>query len=295
MSNTTKIANAWGFTLIAAALSTALAADPAPNPVNQGNDAYIEYQNNVDASLADGANPGAFTVDDGKALFLKARGPNHKNLSTCDFGLGPGVLKGAYAQMPRYFKDTGRVQDLEGRLMTCMKTIQGYSDEDIKKKYLMPEYKTADEGDSKGSDLATLATYVAAQSNGMPFDTKIDNPQMEKAYHLGEYMFFHRWGEMDLNCATCHGYNGRTVRGVPLPNLLDTHTAGVVMTAFPAYVIKDGTMRTQWWRNERCVMAMRLPWLENDSELDNALTTFMRVQASKSDVKINIPGSKARA
>lgn len=290
-----RYGSALGIGFLGCLIHPGFAATPPESTVNQGNDAWVEMQNRVDESLANGANPGVFTIDTGEALFLKVGGPNKKNLSTCDFGLGAGVLKGAYAQMPRYFKDTNRVQTLEGRLMTCMETIQGYSKAEVKKLFLMPEYKTSGEEDSTGSDLAAIATYVAAQSNGQPFDVKIDSKPMEKSYHLGEYMFFHRWGEMDLNCATCHGYNGRTVRGVPLANLLDTHTAGMIETAFPAYVIKDGTMRTQWWRNERCVMAMRLPWIENGSELDAALTLFLRTQATKSDVKINIPGSKPRA
>lgn len=270
---------------------SALAADPA----NQGNDDWVTMQQRVNQSMPLDSNPGVFFIDDGKDLFLKKGGPKNQNLSQCDFGLGPGVLKGAYAQLPRYFADTGKVQGLEGRLITCMETLQGYSPDEVREKFLMPMYKTSGEEDGTGSDMVRLATYVAAQSNGEPFNIPINQPQTKKSYELGQYLFFHRWGEMDLNCATCHGYNGRTVRGVPLANLLDTHTAGMIATAFPAYVIKDGTMRTQWWRNERCVMAMRLPWIETGSPLDTALTLFLRVQAMKSGEKINIPGVKPRA
>src|SRR4030095_12001271 len=34
----------------------------------------------------------------------------------CDLGLGPGVVKGAYAQLPKYLADADRVQDLETAL-----------------------------------------------------------------------------------------------------------------------------------------------------------------------------------
>jgi len=34
------------------------------------------------------------------------------------------VLKGAYVELPRYFADTGKVMDLETRLVYCMKTLQ---------------------------------------------------------------------------------------------------------------------------------------------------------------------------
>jgi len=69
-------------------------------------------------------NPGEFWIDAGKALFHEPREPKKQSLETCDLGLGPGVLKGAYAQMPRHFADTGRVETLEGRLLTCMDRLQ---------------------------------------------------------------------------------------------------------------------------------------------------------------------------
>lgn len=68
------------------------------------------------------ANPGFLVIDQGEALFKTPRGPRNASLEKCGFGLGAGKLKGAYAQLPRYFKDTKRVQDLESRLLTCMTT-----------------------------------------------------------------------------------------------------------------------------------------------------------------------------
>lgn len=41
-------------------------------------------------------------------------------------GTGPGKLDGVYAELPRYFADVGKVMDLEGRLVHCMETIQGW-------------------------------------------------------------------------------------------------------------------------------------------------------------------------
>ena len=72
------------------------------------------------------SNPAYFVVDDGKALFEKKRGPKNVSLEQCDFGKGPGVIDGAYAEMPRYFEDTGKVMHLETRLVHCMQTIQGF-------------------------------------------------------------------------------------------------------------------------------------------------------------------------
>jgi sulfur-oxidizing protein SoxA len=240
-------------------------------------------------------NPGQFWVDEGKALFYKKAGPKNASLEQCDFGLGPGVLKGAYAQMPRYFKDTGQVQTLEGRLITCMQTLQGFSPKDINDKVLKPHYTNADEENSKADDLTRLTVFVAAQSNGLPFDPPMDAKQEKYVYALGKYAFFRRMGKMDLSCADCHGVPGRTIRGVELPVMTDPKTAGKVMGAFPAYVLKDSNVRTFWWRNERCLLAMRLPWLMTGSEIDAALTLFQAIEAKKSKLPIQVPGIKPRA
>lgn len=236
-------------------------------------------------------NPGEFWVDAGKALFHEPRGPKRQSLTACDFGLGPGVLDGAYAQMPRYFADSGRVETLEGRLVTCMVRLQGFDEQDI----LGPHYLNAAEENSDRNELTELTAYVAAQSNGMPFRIPLAHPAERRAYALGQYTFNRRMGTMDLSCASCHGEAGKVLRGVDLPVLVDPHTAGKVTAAFPAYVLKDGNVRTWWWRTQRCVLAMRLPWLKTGSELDAALTLFQLKQAEESREPIAVPGIKPRA
>ena len=74
--------------------------------------------------IADG-NPSELYEAAGEELWKKPAGPKNATLEKCDLGLGPGVVKGAAAQLPRYFADTDKVQDLESRLMTCMLFLQG--------------------------------------------------------------------------------------------------------------------------------------------------------------------------
>src|SRR4249920_235909 len=73
-----------------------------------------------------------------KTLAHQKRGPKNAPLEQCDFGLGPGKLDGATAQLPRYFPDTDRVQDLESRLLTCMVQLQGFKREDLIKRAISP-------------------------------------------------------------------------------------------------------------------------------------------------------------
>ncbi|MDD3610254.1 MAG: sulfur oxidation c-type cytochrome SoxA [Halothiobacillaceae bacterium] len=254
---------------------------------NSDEDKFAAYRD----ALGD-ENPGEFFIDDGKKFFHEKRGPKNENLEKCDFGLGPGVLKGAYAQLPRYFADTGKVETLEGRILGCMVKLQGFKEEDVLKMH----YQNAGEEDSRPSELAAITSYIAAQSNGLKFDVKLEHAAEKNAYEMGKKMFWRRQGWMDLSCADCHANTqGKLLRGVELPDMTAPKTAGKVMTAFPAYVLKDANVRTQWWRNERCVLAMRLPWLKTGSELDAALTLYMSIFASQSDEKIQVPGIKPRA
>ena len=71
------------------------------------------------------SNPGFLDADRGETLWTTARGPKNASLEQCDLGKGPGQVKGAFVEMPRYFADTKKVQDLESRLLTCMESLQG--------------------------------------------------------------------------------------------------------------------------------------------------------------------------
>jgi hypothetical protein len=105
-----------------AALVVALAASTV---LGQGStaDEIAKYR----AALQDG-NPAELWEARGADLWRQKRGPKGASLEQCDLGLGAGVVKGAYAQLPKYFADADRVMDLETRIVWCMVTQQGFSD-----------------------------------------------------------------------------------------------------------------------------------------------------------------------
>ena len=103
----------------ALALTAALASHAQTKSTADG---IAEYRK----MLEDG-NPAELFEAKGEALWATARGPKKATLQACNLGLGPGVVKGAWVQLPRWFADTGRVQDLESRLLTCMETLQGFN------------------------------------------------------------------------------------------------------------------------------------------------------------------------
>ncbi len=185
-------------------------------------------------------------MGDGKALFHTPRGPNNVSLESCDFGKGPGVLAGAYTELPRYFADTGRVMDLETRLVHCMMTIQGFAADD-------PAVRVRD---GSNSDHMKLQTYIAAQSSGMPWNPPMKHPLEKAMRDAGEDIFFRRSGTMDFNCATCHTQTGKRVRASVLPNssMPEEWTKAV---SWPAFRVGHDHVRSSQHRVRECYWQMR--------------------------------------
>ena len=207
----------------------------------------------------------------GEDLWKKPQGPNKVSLERCDLGLGAGVLKGAYARLPRYFKDADRVMDLETRLLHCMTTLQGRSAAESTKVV----FGTAD----NPSEMEVLSAYIAGFSRGMKLAPGNAHPKERAAYALGKQLFFHRAGAWDFSCASCHGETGKRIRMQDLPVLSKAEFARPVMATWPAYRVSTSEMRTIQWRMNDCYRQMRYPEPEFASETTVALITYLSVNA----------------
>ncbi|MEJ0046572.1 MAG: sulfur oxidation c-type cytochrome SoxA [Rhodospirillales bacterium] len=156
-------------------------------------------------------NPAELWEARGEGIWHAKRGPKQVSLERCDLGLGPGVVKGAYAQLPRYFSDTGKVEDLEARLVSCMMNLQGMT----RAEAVSNHFGTPD----KQSDMEALATFVAVQSKGMKMQVSLAHPKEQETYRLGEKIFYYRAGPHDFGCVTCHGAPDKRIRLQALPDL----------------------------------------------------------------------------
>jgi len=222
-------------------------------------------------ALQDG-NPAELWEARGEELWKTPRGPRNVAFTACDLGLGPGVVKGAYAQLPRYFADADRVQDLESRLVWCMVTLQGVSEADAKRGVFgSPDRK---------SDMEAYVAYVTSQSRGVRMNVALDHPRTREMYALGEKMFFYRGGTHDFACATCHGDDAKRIRLQDLPNLTTKEGAQKAYTTWPAYRVSQGELRTMEWRLNDCFRQQRFPELAYDSDAAIALTTFLARNAN---------------
>ena len=170
-------------------------------PVLADSEAEIaEYR----ALLQDG-NPADLWEIKGEELWKTKRGSKNASLEQCDLGKGPGVVKGAYAEMPRYFADAGKVMDLEARIIYCMETLQGW---DTQQYFNKGAFK--DKG--PGSDMAAIATYVAVQSSKMKFNINLNDPVVAQARKTGEELFWRKGGTFDFSCASCHSAPNKRIR-----------------------------------------------------------------------------------
>lgn len=244
----------------AASCSTAMAEGSASDEIAK----YREM-------IADG-NPADFDEMRGEELWKKPGGPNKASMEKCDLGKGAGVVKGAYAELPRYFADTQRVQDLESRLVTCMTTLQGTPEKDITAKpFGSDNYKP---------EIEALVAYVVGQSKGMKMNVSLNHPKEKEAYEIGKRIFSYRAGPYDFACSTCHGQDKLRIRMQDLPNFNNQKDAQAAYTTWPAYRVSQGMFRSFQWRLNDCLRQQRFPEPKYVSEMTIALTMFMAKNAN---------------
>jgi sulfur-oxidizing protein SoxA len=229
------------------------------------------------------SNPGYLDVDRGEALWTTARGPKNVTLEQCDLGKGPGKVEGAFAELPRYFEDAGRVMDAETRILWCMEKLQGFNAADLTK-------KPHPAGGQPVKELAAIATYVAAKSSGEKFAAKFAHPKEQEAVELGETLFYRRSGPFDFACATCHSQSGLRIRLQGLPFLAEKKEAQKVIGEWPAYRVSTTQVMTMQHRMYDCYWQMRMPEIELGSEASVALISFLTRQAAGGEIAV--PGLK---
>jgi L-cysteine S-thiosulfotransferase len=249
---------------LAMAIALALSTIPAlaQKTASQGIDEYR-------AMLQDG-NPADLFEAKGEDLWKKARGPKNASLEKCDLGKGPGVFKGAFVELPKYFADTQRVQDLESRLVTCMETLQGFNAAEISKTAF---------GRGEMANVTALATWIAAESKGQRFNLSQAHPQEKTFYEVGKRLFFQRGGSHDFSCASCHGEEGKRIRLQDLPILTKNPGDGVGFAAWPAYRVSNGQMWSMQLRLNDCYRQQRFPYPGFGSDATIALSTYLGVNA----------------
>jgi sulfur-oxidizing protein SoxA len=225
------------------------------------------------------SNPGFLAVDRGEILWSERRGSKNVSLEGCDLGLGAGKLEGAFAQLPRFFADSGRVMDLEQRLLWCMQNVQGLDTKDVVARRFS--------GPGKASDMEDLVAFIANKSSGMKIDVQLKHPKEQEMATVGEALFYRRGGVMDFSCATCHADEGKRIRLQGLPNLSKPgKQPQETMGTWPTYRVSQGALRTMQHRLWDCYRQQRWPVPEYGSDTITALTVFLQKQAMGGEIAV---------
>ena len=225
------------------------------------------------------SNPGYLNVDRGEQLWSLARGAKKVSLETCDLGMGAGKLEGAYARLPRFFADAGKVMDLEQRLLWCMAGIQELDTRDVVARRFS--------GPGRTSDMEDLVGFIANKSNGMPYEPQLQHPKEQEMLAVGAAMFERRSGPWDFSCATCHAAEGKRIRLQGLPDFSKPGKAAQdTMGSWPTYRVSQSQMRTMQHRLWDCYRQMRMPAPDYASDGLTALTVYMVRQAAGGDIQV---------
>ncbi|MDW8237518.1 MAG: sulfur oxidation c-type cytochrome SoxA [Aquificaceae bacterium] len=225
--------------------------------------------------LSEGVNPGEVWYEIGKDSVKKY------NLDKCDFGLGPGVFKGAAAQLPRYFKDAGKVMDLETRLGWCLQRHANMSQEDVLKFVRQCWGKSG----NCVSEYDALVMFLTMESNGFKITVNTSDPNVKKVYEIGKAIYQTRIGPWDFNCATCHaGKQEVRIRATRLWSA-DRGETGQAVYYFPKYLVRWGLPMTMHYRYAECIRQMRWPEFIPHSDLAVALSTYLYAEANGTVIK----------
>ena len=221
------------------------------------------------AMLQDG-NPAELFEAKGEGLWKQKRGPRAASLEKCDLGKGPGVVKGAFVELPRHFADTQRVQDLESRLLTCMETLQGFN---------AAEIANTPFGRGEQNSVTALATWISAESKDMKFNLPQKHEQEKVMFEVGKRLFFQRGGSHDFSCASCHADDNKRIRLQDLPNLTKNPGAAQGFGAWPAYRVSSGQMWGMQQRLNDCYRQQRFPYPGFGSDATVALGVYLGVNS----------------
>jgi L-cysteine S-thiosulfotransferase len=232
-------------------------------------DAIADYR----ASLQDG-NPADLNAARGEVLWKTKKGAKNLSLESCDLGLGAGVVRGAAAQLPRHFADTGRVMDVESRLVHCMVTLQGADPQSFS---VSTAYSK--EG-QKATAIEDLVAFIYDESREVTINIPQNHGQEKAAYARGKQIFYYKGGPHDFACASCHSEDGKRIRLQDLPNLTKTEPARDAFSQWPAYRVSQGALRTMQWRLYDCFRQQRFPELQYLSPASVDLITFLGVNAN---------------
>ena len=230
------------------------------------------------------SNPGLLDSDRGEALWKTPRGPKNVTLEQCDLGKGPGKVEGAFAELPRYFKDADRVMDVETRLLWCMEKLQGFNRADLVKRP-HPGRRRAGEGTWRDRDLRR-EPVVRAEIRGQarPAEGKGSRSRSARICSSAAPVRSISRARPAMPPKVCaSGCRACRISSEP-------KDARKVIGEWPAYRVSSTHVMTMQHRLYDCYWQMRMPELQLGSEVSVALIAYLTKKAEGGEIAA--PGLK---
>lgn len=176
-------------------------------------------------------NPGFLAIERAADAWKKAEGAEGKSCMSCH-GEAETSMKGVGAAMPKWNEKLGKPVNLEQQINLCRS-----------------ERMKAEPLAFKSQELTDMTAFVRYQSRGMPVSVKTDGP-MTPWFERGKEIYYTRFGQLDLACASCHEKNnGKFMRA---DFLSQGQTNG-----FPTYRLRDQKLIPLHERFEGCMFDVR--------------------------------------
>ncbi len=176
-------------------------------------------------------NPGFLAIERAADVWKMAEGAEGKSCMSCH-GEAETSMKGVGAAMPKWNEKLGKPVNLEQQINLCRS-----------------ERMKAEPWAFKSQALTDMTAFVRYQSRGMPVSVKTDGP-MTPWFERGKEIYYTRFGQLDLACASCHEKNnGKFMRA---DFLSQGQTNG-----FPTYRLRDQKLIPLHERFEGCMFDVR--------------------------------------
>ena len=160
-------------------------------------------------------NPGMLTVEEGATEWNKVEGSAGKSCASCH-GDGVESMKGVGASYPKWDAASSKPINIELKINDCREKQMG-----------------ADPFKFDDSRQIALTSFIKNKSLGMPVSVDLSQGDMQKWWDMGKDVYYTRFGQLNMSCATCHEVNmGKMIRA--------DHLSQGQINGFPTYRLKNG-------------------------------------------------------
>lgn len=181
--------------------------------------------------MDDFENPASLAIDDAVEQWSMVEGSEGKSCASCHEGVEDSMA-GVRAVYPKWNEGAGEVRTLANQINTCRTENMG-----------------AEAWKYDGTQMTGAEALIGMQSRGMPVNVAVDGPAHE-TWKKGEEMYYTRYGQLELSCASCHEENyDNYIRA--------DHLSQGQINGFPAFRLKQNRLIQTHNRFKGCIRDTR--------------------------------------